>query len=75
MNTNQYVLHRGETWMVRNGSGSREMRSFTSRMDAMYFARTMAAEYGSDVIVFDEKLNIVDIESYARKPDRSDSSP
>ena len=69
MRHDQYVLPNDDTWVVRDVNGSGKTRSFVSWMDAMCFARTMAAKYRSQVIVFDDDMDIENIESYAKKPD------
>ena len=53
MNRNQYVLPNDDTWMVIDHAGIENAHLFSSMMDAVHHARTMAAKYRSHVIVYD----------------------
>ena len=68
MNQTQYVLPSDDTWMVRDITGVEKSRFFSSMMDAIRYARTIALKCHSEVIVLDNDMNILSIASYAKNP-------
>ena len=71
MSRNQYVILRDDKWMVRDASAFEEPHFFSSLMDAIQYARTIANKYSSEAIIFDNCLNILGSASFANNPDHS----
>ncbi|MFA4892304.1 DUF2188 domain-containing protein [Brevundimonas sp.] len=68
MSAGHHVIsgYRGE-WRVRNTGAARAARVFTSREDAIAFARELARREGGEVFVHNEDGTVRDHRTYERR--------
>ena len=70
MKHDQYVLPNDDTWMVMDDTSDENAHFFSSILDAIHYAHITAAQYHSEVTVYDSDLNVVSTVDYAKNPDQ-----
>lgn len=66
--TNQHVTPKGDKWQVKGAGNSKATKYFDTQKEAINYARDIAKNQGSEVIIHGRDGKIRDKDSYGNDP-------